>query len=118
MPQPLRIALLLLVTAAIFGCTGLLFWRALKRSEEPARLIFKWILTFVIVGWIVYEARRAQGAEKLGVLLFVALPSAVVLIFLWGRQIGELVARPFTDMFSGGSEEPDPQPLYSVAESL
>ncbi len=118
MPQPLRIALLLFVAIGILGFSIFLFWRALRRSEEPARLIFKWVLTLVIVGWVVYEARKAQGAERLGVLLFVALPAAVVLIFIWGRTIGEVVARPFSNLFSGGSEEPDPQPLYSISESL
>ncbi|HWN96516.1 MAG TPA: hypothetical protein VNT99_15915 [Methylomirabilota bacterium] len=118
MPQPLRIALLLFVAVAIIGIILALLWRGLRRSDEPARLIFKWVLTLVIVGWVIYEARRAQGAGRLGVLLYVALPSAVVMIFVWGRTIGEAVARPFANLFSGGSEEPDPQPLYSISESL
>lgn len=118
MPQPLRIALIVFVLAGVLGLIGLLFWRALRRSDEPVRLIIKWLITFLIVGWVVYEARRAQGAGRLGVLIFVALPSAVVMIFLWGRTIGGLVARPFENMFTGGDEEPDPQPLYSIAEAL
>lgn len=118
MPQSLRIALLLFAALTIFGFMGFLFLRGLRNSEEPGRLIFKWVLTFIIVGWVVYEARKAQGVGRLGVLLYVALPSAVVMIFVWGRTIGELVARPFSNLFSGGDEAPDAQPLYSTAEAL
>jgi outer membrane protein assembly factor BamD (BamD/ComL family) len=118
MPQPLRIALMLFAAAAILGFIGFLFWRALRRSDEPVRFIVKWLITFLIVGWLGYETRRAQGTDRLWVLILVALPSAAVLIVLWGRSIGGLVARPFENMFMGGDEEPDPQPLYSTAEGL
>src|SRR5688572_16080284 len=118
MPQPLRLGLLLFVAAGILGFIGFLFWRGLRRSDEPARLVVKWLITFLLVGWLVYEAWRAQGADRLWVLILVALPSAAVLIVLWGRSIGGLVARPFENMFMGGDEEPDPQPLYSTATAL
>lgn len=118
MPPSLRIALFLFAALAILCFTAFIFWRALRRSEEPGRLIFKWFLSLVVVGWVVYEAARARGAEKLGVLLYVALPAAVVMTFVWGRTIGEVVARPFSNLFSGGDEEPDRVPLYSTAEAL
>lgn len=118
MPQPLRIALLALAALGILGLIGFVFVRAVRRSEDPTRMIVRWLITFLIVGWVFYEARKAQGAEKFGVLFFVALPSAVVLTILWGRTIGEFVARPFSNLFSGGDEEPDPVPLYSTAEAL
>src|ERR1051325_4903690 len=118
MPQPLRIGLELFLAAGILGIIGFLFWRALWQSDEPARFLFQWLITFLIVGWLVYETVRAQGTDRLWVLVLVALPSAAVLIVLWGRSIGGLVARPFENMFMGGSEEPDPQPLYSTASAL
>ncbi len=118
MPPSLRIALFLFAALAILCFTAFIFWRALRRSEEPGKLIFKWFLSLVVVGWVVYEAARARGAEKLGVLLYVALPAAVVMTFVWGRTIGEVVARPFSNLFSGGDEEPDRVPLYSTAEAL
>jgi tetratricopeptide (TPR) repeat protein len=118
MPQPLRIALEIFAAVGILGLIGFAFWRSLRRSDEPVRFLVKWIVTLLIAGWIIYEARRAEGFGKFAVLFFVALPSAIVLIILWGRTIGELVARPFSNMFTGGDEEPDPQPLYSIAEAL
>ena len=118
MPQPLRIGLELFLAAGILGIIGFLFWRALRQSDEPARFLFKWLITLLIVGWLVYETVRAQETDRLWVLVLVALPSAAVLIVLWGRSIGGLVARPFENMFMGGSEEPDPQPLYSTASAL
>ena len=104
MPQPLRIALILFAAAGFLGFIGFLFWRALRRSDEPTRLIVKWLVTFLLLGWLGYETMRAQGADRLWVLILVALPSAVVLIVLWGRSIGGLVARPFENMFMGGDD--------------
>ncbi len=121
MPQPLRIALLLFVALGTIGILSALFWRALRRSNEPAWLIFKWVLTVIVVGWVAYEAYRERGAGaegKLVVLFFAALPAAVVMTIVWGRSIGEAVAAPFSNMFTGGTEEPDPVPLYSIAEAL
>ena len=68
MPQPLRIALMIFVAAGVLGFIVLLFWRALRRSEEPVRLIVKWLITFLIVGWVVYEGRRAQGGGGLAAM--------------------------------------------------
>ena len=118
MPQPVRIALLLFVAVGVGAFVVMLFWRAFRRAEDPVRLAVKWLVTFAIVGWIVYEGWHAQGAARLSVLIFVVLPSAVVLVILWARPISELFAAPFANMFTGGSEEPDPAPLYSIAEAL
>src|ERR1044072_3352214 len=104
MPQPLRIALEICAAVGILGLGGILFWRSLRRSDDPIRLLVKWAITALIAGWVLYEAFRAQGFNKFAVLFFVALPSAAVLIVLWGRTIGEFVARPFENMLTGGSE--------------
>jgi tetratricopeptide (TPR) repeat protein len=40
-----------------------------------------------------------------------------VLTIIWRHNIAGLVARPFTSLYDGGSEEPIPHPVYSVAQS-
>jgi tetratricopeptide (TPR) repeat protein len=43
--------------------------------------------------------------------------TAVLLVILWRHNIAGLIAKPFSDLYSGGSEEPIPHPAYSIAQS-
>src|SRR5687768_7593656 len=43
-----------LILLAGFGIFGWLFYRALKRSDDPARLVFKWVLTAPAVLAIIF----------------------------------------------------------------
>ena len=46
---------LLFIVLACFGYLG--SWRALEKSEDRARLIFKWILSAIMIGGGVHEIR-------------------------------------------------------------
>jgi len=118
MPQPLRIALLWAAIVAGAGLAGYVFLRALRRSDDPAKLIFRWCLTAVAAGWLIYMSLHANDPrDRAWLIPLVALPSAAVLIILWGRPIAEAFARPITSLFTGGDEEVTPQPFYSIAEA-
>jgi tetratricopeptide (TPR) repeat protein len=119
MPQPLRIGLLIFVGATVLGFVVYAFIRGFRRAEDPTRLAVKWVLTLVLLGgyaWFAKDAVKTQFgafAVPLGAVVI-----AVILTPLWAPHIGHLVASPFTSLFDGGNEEIEPQPLYSVAESL
>jgi tetratricopeptide (TPR) repeat protein len=109
--------IVLLVIA--LGFIGWVFVRCLKRSDDPARLIFKWILTVpVVLGmlfWVGPLATQSEGGAFIGVPLLAAC--GLVLAAIWRHNLADLAAKPFTSLFDGGSEPPTPKPAYSVAQS-
>ncbi len=101
----------------ILSVLGLAFviWlgvRSFRRTEDPAKLLFKWVFTIPFVFgcfWL---------AHKLGPFgPFVLVFMGVILSWLWTPHISEALARPLTSLFDGGNEPPDPRPQYSAALS-
>ena len=107
-----------LLTIAL-GAIGWFMIRCLKRSEDPARLMFKLILTGAVIGFLIWEVVPivTRGDPSAAVAAPLAALCGLVLTIIWGRNIGSLVARPFTSLYDGGSAEVTPQPAYSVAQS-
>jgi len=107
-------ALLILVV----GFGGWFFIRTVKRSEDPAALIFKWVLTVIIVAAmiVVIGPLMKQGGYAAG---FGGIPLAalggLVLAITWRRSIANLVANPIGNLYDGGSTPADPKPFYSHA---
>jgi tetratricopeptide (TPR) repeat protein len=95
-----------------------LMYRSLKRSEEPAGLVVKWLITAPIL-WIfatrILPSGAAGGLAALGALVY-ALLCAVVLLLIWRQSIASVVARPFGDLYDGGDREIEARPFYSVAQ--
>lgn len=98
--------------------TVLILWtlyRWLSGSEEPRRLIIKWIATLIFIGLIALIVRGGASYQRA-----FAVPATVALIgiiigAIWAPNVGEWFAKPFTSLFDGGDEEIEPAPLYSVA---
>lgn len=86
--------------------------RMVRNSEDPPRLIFKWLLTLGLLGFGFPFSVRFGYFAPLVMLLF-AVPAGLI----WAPQVGEFIASPLTGMFDGGRDEIDPTPLYSIAES-
>ena len=98
--------------ALILGVTGRACLRTLKRSEDPARLIFKWVITLPLaVGSLIFASRLGPAGPPVMVV------SGIVLAVVWAPHIGALAAKPLTAFYDGGDEEPEPKPLYSVAQT-
>ncbi len=94
-----------------------LFWRAVRRSADPAILIFKWLLTAVI-GWLEFTVAVpafARGGFEAIYGLMVTLVLALILNVIWRHSIMEIISKPLTSMFDGGSEPPEKKPYYSIA---
>lgn len=113
----LVISIVLMLLAAV--AVGWVFWRTLKRSEDPARLIFKWVLTAVILG---YMARYvlpdvASGGEAALVGIMQTVVIALVMAIIWRHSIAAMIAKPFAALYDGGNEEDVPKPFYSTARA-
>jgi len=101
----------ILVLLVIIG--GLVAWMffALKRSDDPTRLVVKWILTVLTLPLIYVAAKTGVMAPPFAAVV------GIILAIIWGSSIGGIVAKPFVNLFTGGDAEIEPQPLYSIAQA-
>ncbi|MBC8001394.1 MAG: tetratricopeptide repeat protein, partial [Opitutaceae bacterium] len=95
------------------GIGGWVLYRSLKQSDEPVRLIYRLVITLVL---IVVGGGLAIGSGHFAPVI--VLPFAVTVGLLWAPSWGSMLASPLTSMFDGGQEVADPGPMYSVAQSL
>jgi len=107
----------LVVAAAAIG--WLCIW-SLKRSDDPARLVFKWVLTAPILGCLILWVGPMVGKGEVHPMVGVPVAAGfgLVLAAIWRRNIAEIIAKPFGSLYDGGTVEPVPQPAYSIAQSL
>jgi tetratricopeptide (TPR) repeat protein len=122
-----QLTLGLLTLAAVIWGAGWVMYRFLKKSDDPGRLIMKWILTALVAGGTFWFLRSMAGvgtqggtAGGFGVAFLMAGATAacgIILGLIWATSLGELIAKPITNLFDGGQQEMEPEPLYSVAEA-
>jgi tetratricopeptide (TPR) repeat protein len=87
--------------------------RWLRRTQDdPVWLVIKWgitvpvvVLAFAAIGWF----------GMIGP--FIIALCGFVLSFLWTPNIVNAVFRPLWQAIDGADEEPEPQPLYSIARA-
>ena len=104
-----------LVLGGLVAC--FMFW-TVKKAEDPARMIVKWVVTVLVVALLVSEVRAMKhdpGAAMVG--LAVTLISGLVMTIVWRHSLINLVADPIASLYSGGEDAPDPHPFYSVARA-
>jgi hypothetical protein len=113
-------ALNLFWVAIILGGGGWLFILTLKRSADPAILIFKWIATLGVGVFAVLVVGPLLGSGGYGAA-FGGVPLAAVcglaLAIIWHQTIADLIANPIGSLYDGGTEEVEPKPYYSIALS-
>ncbi|HEY5911586.1 MAG TPA: hypothetical protein VJA21_13385 [Verrucomicrobiae bacterium] len=109
---------IILLLAGGLGLWGI--WRTIKNSDDPARMIFKWVLTAIVIGFMITVVAPMVGQGGYGAA-FGGIPLTAVcglaLAIIWRRNIAELVANPIASLYDGGSVPPEPRPAYSVAQS-
>ena len=103
--------------ALALSAVGWFMVRCLKRSEDPPRLIFKWVLTAGVIGCVIWYVGPmvAGGGAIVGMMSTLLL--AIFMTIVWRHNIADLIAKPFASLYDGGSQEPIPHPAYSVAQS-
>src|ERR1035441_8692076 len=101
-------------TAALVGAVVIaLGWRCLRKSAEPAKLVFKWILTAgIIVGTILFLPHIPEWIWPI-----VMVPVGIVMAVMWAPGLGALMVSPLTDAIDGGDVPLEAQPFYSIAET-
>lgn len=117
----LRFAFGLFVILLVLAVGVWVMWRLLKNSEDPAALLFRWIITVVLVvggyfviDWIV--GPNGGPMEKV-IGLFAGMFLGLILAGLWVPAIVGKVSDLFGGLYTGGTEPPPPQPYYSIAET-
>lgn len=117
MKQILETAVRVFLSAlGVFGI-GWLFYRSLKRSDNPPRLIFKWIFTAAAF-WFLFQVAIplfSKGGMSAMYGLALALVVALFMAATWRHSIAAVFAKPFGSLYDGGNEEIEPRPFYSVA---
>jgi len=108
----------------VLGLVGWVMWRWLKATDDPAQLIFKWVLSAVgLVGLVadgIYLRKAIDRGLDYGAAFYGAICAAALGVYfaaIWRRDIAGLVAKPFGALFDGGSAQVDPQAYYSIAEA-
>lgn len=127
--------ILLTIVLSLIGLVGgaLLLWKGLKRAAETDKPLERMFLRtglslLVAVGPILGFRQFLVHAESAGggmlggfaVAFIVAGAAAVLGILLgiiWAPEFGNMVARPFVNLFMGSSEAEAPKPLYSAAQA-
>ena len=98
------------VAVVMFGFIGWGFFRMLKRSDDPERILFKLVVTFFLVVTCFIAAVKLSFFGP-----FVIIIPGIALSILWVPHIGEWLCSPLTNLFDGGSQEPEKKPFYSMA---
>ncbi len=101
------------------GCIGWLFIRSIKRSESPPLLIFKWLITGLLIACYIriIMPMVSNGGYGAIVGIVLAVVWGNVMVVIWGHTIISAIAKPLTSMFDGGTEPPEPKPYYSIAQA-
>jgi len=99
--------------------TAWFFWKTVKKSEDPARMIFKWVISGVVLIILVIVGLNIRRMGYAGAFIgpIVAAIFGILLGILWAPHLGALVARPFTSLYDDGDAEVELRPLYSIARA-
>ena len=98
---------------------------ALKRSDDPAKIIFKSLFSIGLVVGEVFLIRSMKGhlggGESAGdyatamIMAGSLAACGIILSITWTTQISALVSNSITSLYDGGSTPPEPKPFYSIA---
>jgi tetratricopeptide (TPR) repeat protein len=106
---------------SLFGVAfiGWIFVRSLKRSDDPPKLIFKWIFTAIVLCFELTVAvpAAAKGGFDAIYGLILTLLCGIAMAITWRGSIIDLIADPIAALYDGGKEEIEPKPYYSIALS-
>jgi tetratricopeptide (TPR) repeat protein len=119
----MKIAEIILNLSALILVIGFLVWALYTwlKSDDPQRLAWKWILTLILFPAAVLSVLILGPGRGSYLGVFIAMGILVLgcigLGIIWAPHLGAFVASPFTNLFTGSSDETIPPPCYSIAEA-
>ena len=96
----------------VIGFFAWLLVRTLRRTEDPAKMIFKLAFTIPFAFFCIWMARQ-MGPYGPPVILVMG----IVLSIMWTPHISEWISKPLSSLYDGGAEPPEPKPYYSIAQA-
>jgi tetratricopeptide (TPR) repeat protein len=104
---------------ALIALVAWVVWKTIKAAEDPARIIFKWVISGVVFVILVIVGLSIRKMGYAGAFIgpTVAAAFGVVLGILWAPHLGALVAKPFTSLYDDGDAVAEVRPLYSIARA-
>ena len=112
MSQAIKITVHVASLIIVIGFFAWLFVRTLRRTEDPAKMIFKLAFTIPFVFFCIWMARQ-MGPYGPFLIAFMG----IVLSIMWTPHISEWISKPLSSLYDGGAEPPEPKPYYSVAQA-
>src|SRR5215475_12333787 len=102
-------------TVILLVAIGLFAWlmaRSLKRSEDPPRLIVKWVVSAIVIGFMLWKISplAESGGSGSWMAVVMTLICGLILAVIWRHSMGEIIARPFEVLYNGGDIAPEPRP--------
>ena len=101
----------------VAGLVGWFVVKTVKAAEDPARMVFKWVFTAVVLCFLIRVVFPMVLSPSAMYALPLAAVCAVAMIITWRHDLAGLVANPLASLYDGGNDPPDPHPFYSVARA-
>ena len=93
------------------------FIRWMKKSQsEPLAFLGQWIATLAIIAAIIFIVRPMLFQIPM-LAIPLAAAAGLCIYMIWASNIVNFFAKPFVDLYTGGSEMPDPEAHFSIAEA-
>jgi tetratricopeptide (TPR) repeat protein len=109
----------LLVLLATGALVVWFIWKTAQKSEDPGRVLMKWVATAAIFIMLMIVG-AGSGMADFGSAFILPITAAVfgvVLGILWAPHLGALLAKPLTSFYDGGDAEVEERPFYSIARA-
>jgi tetratricopeptide (TPR) repeat protein len=103
--------------ALSLGCIVWVMWRWLKASDEPGILILRWLVSFVVLGFVFKTAVQAKDEFAKIVAVLVGAVGGLAMTLIWRQKFCDFVGDLFASLYTGGNQAVEPTPFYSIAEA-
>lgn len=106
------------IILGMIGLVGVCVYFVLRRSTDPTAIQVKGVVSVLLIAGLFFFVRDTE--LNYGTAFIIPASCAVVgisLAILWGPHLSAAFASPITNLLSGGSEQVDLKPYYSIAIS-
>jgi len=112
-PNTWRIVLDIGTVVLVVAVAIALGWWSLRKSVDPARLVFRWIISAAVVGGMILLCQHVPPV----VWPILMVPVGIAMAIMWAPSLGAMLISPLTNALDGGDVPLEPQPFYSIAET-